>query len=432
MKNNLFNKSSSMQKRIENMSNEINKAVSNGLFNNLWLYLKDFNNYKLQLIIEDKNEGDDQFNRTIIGEFNSLGFKDFNGSYIPLEFDSCLGVPGTDRTTPQKYKAVLVGETSWYDDNETNKNEENEPSYSEDEISISIVRGGIFTARSFELLPFKFHIEQNEFKVNLPIELMFKVEEALTFELMNNIPLKEFLFKSLFTISMSKFEFESTFNFVSYIKDDNGNPYLNDFFSIGTFDFYSKIKPVYYDILEEANRLTATSRISPIVKNLPQTFFDDLLEIEEKEQKKIGLGLVFREYHRLIERLGNNIYENLYDQIQNIAKYIPAELQYEFDIKQILYRQNLYRITSLNRLSKLLKLISSKYSTIIGTSLKKEIIEKYIPVIETFSGFSALRNIQTHDKIPVEDDILRAGINACKKVIINIYNLFNERLGNQN
>ena len=418
-----------MLKRIEIISDELSKAIHDGLFNNIWFFIKDFSNYRLQFIVQDKNNENEQIENIIIGELNSFGFKDVDGNYNPLTFERCIDKSDTDKSIPPKYLAELVGDDYWFDDIVPNDAAETTDNQKTNEIQI--IRAGIFSAHSFELLPFKYHIEKNDFTATLPIELLYKIEESITFELVNNIPLKEFLFKSLFLTFKAEFEFESYLSLVSYIKDDKGNAYLNTFFGLDIGNFFSIIKPAHHDILKEANKLTATTRISSKVQKLLTTFLDDLLEIEEKERSKIGFGLVFREYHRLIERLGNYIYENLYHQIQTVAESIPNELHYEYNLKQILSRKDLYRITNLNQFSKLLRLISSNYSNIIIGDVKKEVKEKYIPVIDTFSGFSSLRNIQTHDKISIEDDVLIAGINACKTVILNVYQLFNELLKNQ-
>ena len=400
-----------MLKSIKIISDQLDNAVNKGLFNNIWFFIKDFKNYKLQFFIEYKQNENERIQYIIIGELNSFGFKNINGKDIPLAFNSIID-SFQYKSIPPKYLAELVGEETLFD--------------IENPGTSPIIQAGTFEPHKFELFPFHYHIEKNDFSINLPIELLYKIEEAITLELVNNNQLKEYLFKSLFLTFYKEFRFDSKFIFISNIKDEKGYPFLNTFFGFSTFDFFSILKPIHFDILKEANKLLETTvKISSIASTLPKTLFDDLLEIEEKEDKKIGLGLILREYHRLIERLGNYIYDNLYIIIQNDCESIPKELKYELGVEQMLKQKENYKITNLNKFSKLLKFLSSHHSQILNDNQKKEVKDQFIPIVDTFSSFSYLRNIQTHDRIPIEDSVLLAGINAFKTVIRNVYKLFN-------
>jgi len=153
---------------------------------------------------------------------------------------------------------------------------------------------------------------------------------------------------------------------------------------------------------------------------------DELRGIENREDiSPQDYPIIFREYHKLIEILANKIYNDNYELIQHSIALIHDENYKKIlGIRDMEIYKSEYNITNLNSFAKLLHFLTIPEVNYFNKDDKDVIENEIIFRLETYSGFSKMRNSLTHKFSKLEKGILISGIAALKVVIRAVFKLF--------
>lgn len=415
--------------QILKIADKLCEAVQLGLFNDIWYYIKDFQNYKIQIQLEAFNEDESSY-MIIIGEIDSNGYKDVHANYYPINSDIQNKVPTITNNNKSKYDIEYVRGIC---EDVRGVSEINNTSAHGVKKNIERLNhiSHVGTPFDLELKLNDTLFEKNKFSINLPIDLLPKIEESVLRMLFFNDKLRKILFELTNMLYYADNDldedFDGSLSFVSIITERQNNSLINIFMSFDYEEFNCKIIPEDNSILTEIYKiLDYHAVISNQLPSLPKTILDDLTDLEMKEQKPYyDKVIVFKEYHRLVERFANYIYDKLYDEIQKSSSIITDEDTRKYlSITEMVRKKESYKIMSLKKFSDLLKYLTHRDINILDSEMKNELKEKYIPIIDTYSGFSQLQNIYTHDKLTIDPSVIKTGIVALKHIIRDGYKLF--------
>jgi hypothetical protein len=396
-------------KNVELIAEKINEAVHNGLFNRLWYYIKDYRNYKLWFVLEYDQE--EEHINTFLGEFNVDGFKDIYGNQFYLKFENY-----SERRysgLPPKYDTDFIYENESFDNLNPG----------------DIFHGFRFRSQiGFALRPHKFHIDESAFSLDIPFEHLPKIEEFILLSFDTDPQLKQLIWDIMGMVESTNpetdFRFDSDFDFVSVYEDGTKDPFLNLFWGFDCEDFYDYIQPMNYEIIQKVSEiLNYSAPISNDLIQLPKTILDDLRKIEQEESKGTAPRLIFKEYHRLIERLGNLCFSKYRKEIIQIANSQKDNSnKNKYDFKNILQYDN-YSVSSIAKFRKLLYILVDFFPAEFNKEMISEIEMTWIPLLSVYEGYSLLRNQETHEHVIIPNDHLNVGIKALKSIIRHVYKM---------
>lgn len=402
--------------RVKIINDRLVKAVKDGVFNDLWFYIKDFNNYKLEIMYSYLDENEDEVSITI-GEFNRYVYKNFESKEIILKYDYPY-LPGKRQPSDNNKYSI----EDLYSDENLNKIKLN------DNLNLSMkgMRIIVVTPDSVYLRPEIKHFKENLISIELTKDFLFKVEESILNYCFNNDELKNLLcdLQGDINIDNSVGEIE----FISILKDKWGYIPPNDIFYFNEEWFESRLKPLSTKIINEVNRILGVKEISDKIQKLPKSFLDDFIEAERMEKTNINKGVIFKEYHRIIETIINEyFYKKHFNKIISICNKLNKEGKKNSILRKIINYKEDFNVTNLEGVDFIMYILAKKSTDIYDDKIK-EIIEKEIrPTVKAFESLSKFRNDAVHNKPVVNDQTYIYGINSLKTIILKLHKVFYEK-----
>jgi len=400
-------------KQVKIINDRLVKAVNDGIFNDLWFYIKDFNNYKLEMLFSYLDENDKDVS-LVIGELNRYVYKNYYGKEVILKYDSPYLPKGIQNRSNNKYSIEDL-----YSKTNLEKIENYDSVKKENGFPIFIPP----QPDSIYLRPEKKHFKDNLFSIELNKEFLFKVEESIL-----NFCFKDNRFRNLLLELQSIINIDDSVGeiyFISTLNDKYGYIPPNNIFYFNEERFECKLQPLSINIIDEVNRIVGYREISDKIQKLPKSFLDDFIESEKMEKTNTKKRMIFKEYHRIIETIINDyFYKKHFNKIIQICNKLNMEGKRNPILNNIIKFKEDFNVTNLEGVDYIMYIFSRNSSDIYNDKIK-EIIEKEIrPTVKAFESLSKFKNCVAHDNPFLNNQLYIFGINSLKTIILKLHQIF--------
>jgi hypothetical protein len=401
----------------ELLSEQLKDAICKGFFNDIWHYIKDYKNYSLLFVLDYIKDNKNEVSSVSLGKLNSDGYTDMKNNFYTLEYSNHFKISYSEKSSPKFNIISLLENKKLSELPENPARKKFIKIYGDEEISVEY-------DFKLELVPYP--DKEDEFSLKLSTDTLHKVEEVITYYMFENDNTRKFLLDFRNTMSQFNDECEPIFFITSLLAEKNYT-IPNDFLVYSNGAYESIIQPFNNDLILKAKKILNTPvKYSKKFVDLPRTLLVDLREIEQREDNASpDYDIIFREYHRLVERFAKKIYVSKYNDIESKISSMNKK-----DIDDIRLVMNIKRdkikfnISSLQLFSRFLYFLIDEKVNILDDRVNNGVYKNFIESVDYFSSFSKLRNKLTHDYDHNKSFHLKLGISALKLIIIEGYKLF--------